>query len=68
MSTLYGDATQAEVDYRVAELRRAAGHARRGRPNRALRWLRAHLASGVPVPRQERRTPVPWVARARDHT
>ncbi|WP_051793045.1 hypothetical protein [Amycolatopsis jejuensis] len=56
MSDLNWDATRAEVDYRMAELRRTAQAARMSRANRVVRWVRAHRMTNVEVPEQERRT------------
>jgi len=56
MSDYNWDATRAEVDYRMTELRRAARAARLSRGNRVVRWVRAHRMTNVEVPRQERRT------------
>jgi hypothetical protein len=57
MSDLLLDAVRAEVAYRVDELQKARGSGR-PRPNRAVRWLRAHRATSVAVPAQERREAV----------
>ncbi|WP_406629181.1 hypothetical protein [Amycolatopsis sp. WGS_07] len=65
MSDYNWDATRAEVDYRMAELRRAARHARMSRGNRVVRWVRAHRITNVEVPRQQRRTATVPEARAR---
>ncbi|MFF0146230.1 hypothetical protein ATK36_1297 [Amycolatopsis sulphurea] len=77
MNAGFLDATRAEVEYRAAELQRAAGRSRH-RPNRMLHWFRAHRstpaspapsvssASSVPVPPQQRRAPAADSADARD--
>ncbi|WP_020657864.1 hypothetical protein [Amycolatopsis benzoatilytica] len=56
MSDYNWDATRAEVDYRMAELRRSARQARLSRGNRVVRWVRTHRTTQVEVPRQQRRT------------
>ena len=56
MSDYNWDATRAEVDYRMAELRRAARVTRLSRGNRVVRWVRTHRMTNVEVPRQARRT------------
>ncbi|MBB4684908.1 hypothetical protein [Amycolatopsis jiangsuensis] len=65
MNAVFLDATQAEVEYRAAELRRAARRSRLSGPNRVLHWIRRHRAAAATVPRQERRTPVTGAARGR---
>ena len=57
MSDLLLDAVRAEVAYRVDELQRTRGTGR-ARPNRVVRWLRAHRLTSVAVPAQERREAV----------
>ncbi|RJQ81125.1 hypothetical protein [Amycolatopsis panacis] len=44
MNAGFLDATRPEVEYRAAELQRAAGRSRH-RPNRMLHWFRAHRST-----------------------